>query len=329
MCRNLLKSDPLYNCIYLITQMFLAYLLPNFLTLCTYILSKFFNRLFSKIYLILKIYQKTCTKIAYFSNQGEFRKKSNDAGGLLVFLSIEIFNIRYWLSLFVCMSFGLCAQQRIAPFNLQKITPSLHSGQDLKNISGIKPPLLVQNIVIMIDPGHGGHDIGTQSISKPRYQEKSLNLVTAKFVRDYLHQLGYQVMITRETDKFISLERRAQMANESHPVLFVSIHYNSAPSAEAQGVEVFFYQSQEKKERTAKSKRLAQVVLKHIIAETKAKSRGVKNGNFLVIRETLMPAILIEGGFVTNDAELQKLKDPCYLKRLAWGVVQGIEEYLN
>lgn len=191
------------------------------------------------------------------------------------------------------------------------------------------PPLLVKKQVIVLDPGHGGHDAGTQSISKPRYQEKSLNLVTAKFVRSFLQQLGYQVLMTREDDTFIALDKRAEFANENKPALFVSIHYNSAPSAEAEGVEVFFYQSKENKERTQKSKRLAQIVLKNILEQTKAKSRGVKAGNYAVIRETNMPAVLIEGGFVTNEAELQNLKDPTYLKRIAWGIAQGIDDYLN
>jgi len=189
------------------------------------------------------------------------------------------------------------------------------------------PLLLLQNVFILLDPGHGGHDTGAQSISKPRYQEKSLNLVTAKFVKEYLEQLGYGVLMTREEDEFISLDRRVQIANDYHATLFVSIHYNSAPSAQAQGVEVFFYPSKEKR-RTVKSKRLAQAVLKNVLLETKAKSRGVKPGNFLVIRETTMPAILVEGGFVSNEEELQDLKDPTYLKRLAWGIVRGIEEYI-
>ena len=232
--------------------------------------------------------------------------------------------------IFYIFSFPLHAQSaRSSPLNLSKL-PSWQVGQDASsNTTQIKPPLFVQNVTIMIDPGHGGHDIGTQSISKPRYQEKSLNLVTAKFVVDYLQQLGYRVLITRDKDHFVSLEKRANMANEQKPTLFVSIHYNSAPSAEAQGVEVFFYQAKETKERTLKSKRLAQAVLKNVLAETKAKSRGVKHGNYLVIRQTNMPAILVEGGFVTNEAELQNLKDPTYLKRLAWGIVRGIEEYLN
>lgn len=217
------------------------------------------------------------------------------------------------------------------PLNLPKTLIGRTVGPEQESTL-IKPPLLVQNFVIVLDPGHGGYDVGTQSISKPRYQEKSLNLVTAKFVKGYLQQLGYQVEMTREDDKFVSLDKRAQIANERKPTLFVSIHYNSAPSAEAQGIEVFFYQTKEKskakKERMVQSKRLAQTVLKNVVTNTSAKSRGVKQGNYVVIRDTMMPAILVEGGFVTNEGELQKLKDPTYLKRLAWGIVRGIEEYL-
>ncbi len=215
-----------------------------------------------------------------------------------------------------------------SPLSFPKL-PYLKTEPEFQSATKIKPPLFVQSFVIMLDPGHGGHDIGTQSIFKPRYQEKSLNLVTAKFVRNFLQQLGYQILMTREEDKFVSLEKRAKMANKSQPALFVSIHYNSAPSAEAQGIEVFFYPAKEQKDRTLRSKHLAQVVLKNVLATTGAKSRGIKQGNFFVIRETTMPAILIEGGFVTNEAELQRLKDPTYLKRLAWGIVHGIEEYVG
>lgn len=232
----------------------------------------------------------------------------------------------YFLGL---MSLSLCAVVHAqlpyrSPLPTKKSLPT----QALKSTLP-KPPLIVKKELVVLDPGHGGHDAGTQSISKPRYQEKSLNLVTAKFVRSFLQQLGYQVLMTREDDTFIALDKRAQFANESNPKLFVSIHYNSAPSAEAEGVEVFFYQSKDNKERTLKSKRLAQIVLKNILEQTKAKSRGVKHGNFAVIRETTMTAVLVEGGFVTNEAELQNLKDPTYLKRIAWGIARGIDDYLN
>ncbi len=195
--------------------------------------------------------------------------------------------------------------------------------------NSVKPPLLATKTIIMIDPGHGGQDVGTQSISKPRYQEKSLNLVTAQFVRSYLQQKGYQVLMTREEDKFVSLERRAKLANEQKPTLFVSVHFNSAPSTEAQGVEVFYYQPQENKTRTTKSQKLAQAILKSMLVQTGAKSRGVKHGNFAVIRETNMPAVLVEAGFLSNESELQKIKDPAYLKKLAKGIVDGVDDYLK
>lgn len=205
----------------------------------------------------------------------------------------------------------------------------LYPKELMANPTRVRPPMLLKNNLIVIDPGHGGHDIGTQSISKPRYQEKYLNLITAKFVQTYLAQAGFDVMMTREEDVFISLEKRAQIANEKQPYLFVSIHYNSAPSAEAQGIEVYYYLSKENKSRTLKSKRLSQSVLRQVLKTTDANSRGVKAGNFLVIRETTVPAILIEGGFVSNEEELHRLKNPDYLKKIAWGIVKGIEEYVK
>ncbi len=234
-----------------------------------------------------------------------------------------------WIYFLGLMSLNLCTVLHAelpyrSSFPSKKSLPVQKSKNTLPT-----PPLLIKKQMIVLDPGHGGHDAGTQSISKPRYQEKSLNLVTAKFVRSFLQQLGYQVLMTREDDTFIALDKRAEFANENKPALFVSIHYNSAPSAEAEGVEVFFYQSKENKERTQKSKRLAQIVLKNILEQTKAKSRGVKAGNYAVIRETNMPAVLVEGGFVTNEAELQNLKDPTYLKRIAWGIARGVDDYLN
>jgi N-acetylmuramoyl-L-alanine amidase len=74
---------------------------------------------------------------------------------------------------------------------------------------------------------------------------------------------------------------------------------------------------------------LAQTVLDHVIESTAAKSRGVKHGNFLVIRETEMPAILVEGGFLTNTSEMDRIKDPSYLKKLALGIAKGIQTYLQ
>ncbi len=191
------------------------------------------------------------------------------------------------------------------------------------------PPAPIKKRLIVIDPGHGGEDDGTKSLVKPFYKEKFLTLSTARLLRDYLKQLGYEVQMTRNEDIFIPLSTRAVKANEVNPSLFVSVHYNSAPSPEAHGIEVFFYQSEEDKERTKQSRELAAIVLDEVVQFTQAKSRGVKKGNFAVIRETDMPAILVEGGFLTNQQEMEKIKDPSYLKKLAWGIAKGVDKFLN
>lgn len=187
----------------------------------------------------------------------------------------------------------------------------------------------VKSQLIVIDPGHGGEDAGTKSLAKPFYQEKFLTLATSRLLSDYLKQMGYETKLTRSEDIFIPLSERAVKANDLGPSLFVSVHYNSAPSREANGIEVFYYQSDENAKRTQSSKELAAMVLDSTISSTQAKSRGVKKGNFAVIRETKMPAVLVEGGFMTNQEEMDLIKDPAYLKKLAWGIAKGIDKYLR
>lgn len=224
-----------------------------------------------------------------------------------------------------------CAPQKTfppsAPQSYREMPSSVSSDEDVIPIRPSQTP--ISRPLIVIDPGHGGEDFGTQSNSKPRYQEKHLNLATAQMLRTYLNQMGYATMMTRTKDTFISLDKRAQFANERKPALFISVHYNSAPSPDAEGIEVFYYRSDKNPERSKKSKELAQEVLDKIIPTCQAKSRGVKHGNFAVIRSTEMPAILVEGGFLTNDEEMQRIKDPSYLKKLAWSMAQGIQSYLR
>ncbi len=190
------------------------------------------------------------------------------------------------------------------------------------------PPRALPPLII-IDPGHGGEDQGTLSLIKPAYQEKHLTLATANLLRDYLQKLGYRTKMTRTSDVFVSLPLRAKIANDANAAFFVSVHYNSAPSKEAHGIEVFYYRSDTDSTRSNLSKDLATEVLGQIINMSKAKSRGVKHGNYAVIRETKMPAILVEGGFLTNADELEKIKDPQYLKVLAWGIAQGVDRYIK
>lgn len=186
-----------------------------------------------------------------------------------------------------------------------------------------------KEIVIALDAGHGGEDFGAHSNTKPKYHEKNLNLTLTKMVKAFLEQQGFRTEMIRHDDTFISLDDRAKMANARQVKLFVSLHFNSAPSKEADGIEVYYYKSQQNKERTDASRRLATAILEKVIDKTKAKSRGVKHGDYAVIRQTQMPAVLVEGGFLTNDAEMEKIKDPDYMKQLALGVAIGVQEYVN
>ena len=250
-----------------------------------------------------------------------FIRLSNWNSLMKIFINIFLF--------FVITLTSACAQSKQQASTKLPMTHSLlHSKQGEKS-THLKVPFKNNQKVVVIDAGHGGEDFGTHSLSNPKYQEKSLNLTTAKLVKEYLQKMGYQIHMTRSKDVFISLEERAIFTNHLKPALFVSVHYNSAPSKEAEGIEVFFYRSTEDSLRTTQSKALAEAILKKVIVNTKAKSRGAKHGNYSVIRETKVPAVIVEGGFLTNASEMQKIKDPAYIKQLAWGIAQGVQDYLE
>ena len=179
--------------------------------------------------------------------------------------------------------------------------------------------------LVVLDPGHGGYDLGAKMSS---CDEKSLALSTALLTKKHLLELGYRVILTRSRDIFLSLERRTEIANQTKSKIFVSIHFNAAKSLTAKGIEIFFCHSQDKI-RAHASKNLASKVLKKMIDHTSSENRGVKEGNFFVIRETLMPAILVEAGFMTHPEELHLLKDIVYRDKIARGISEGIDAYFK
>jgi N-acetylmuramoyl-L-alanine amidase len=194
------------------------------------------------------------------------------------------------------------------------------------------PPASVINApdapTILLDVGHGGTDRGARA-HLPYCEEKKLTLLTARLVKQYLDQLGYHVVMTRNTDNFISLPKRVELANQAQANIFVSVHFNSSRSPEAQGIEVFFCDSKEDRTRTTASRKLADSVLSRIIRRTSAHSRGVKKGNFFVIRETSMPAVLVEGGFISNPEERALLKSRDYQEKIARGIADGVDQYFK
>ena len=185
----------------------------------------------------------------------------------------------------------------------------------------------VDALTIAIDPGHGGKNLGARS-KRHSFQEKQYTLSTAKKLKRYLQKKGYRVVLTRKRDVYLPLKKRAEIANRHKADLFVSIHFNSAPGLyKVHGVEVYYYAHRLKRNVVGRS--FAQEVLDQIIKRTKAHSRGVKPARFVVLGETKMPAILVEGGFLTNRYERKKIKDPKYLDQLAQGIAEGVHQFLE
>lgn len=251
------------------------------------------------------------------------------------FLALLMLCTTFWVALSSCSQKVFVLHHPDSVFQ----TPN-KPNKPSKDVAIVNPQVFVNQFVanslpaerrklIVIDPGHGGKDFGAEAVFHPPLKEKNLNLVTARFLEGYLQQMGYQTVMTRTDDYFISLDKRASFANSMQADLFVSVHFNSAPNAKADGIEIFYYRSDNNKERSFASNRLAGSILKFVIPNTQAKSRGVKHGNLAVIRKTGMPAALVEGGFITSEQELAKLRDPNYLKALAWGIAQGVQAYLE
>jgi|GEM_PF-3160032 len=188
--------------------------------------------------------------------------------------------------------------------------------------------------VIYLDPGHGGSDPGANYYG---IREADLNLKVSHMVKDGLVKLGYKVLMSRTSDTYIDYLDRAIDANAKNPDLFVSIHHNAAPNwPNATGIETYYYQyhpnwppkiNQEMHNdpsRIQKSASLATDIQNALINATGAVNRGVQRNTFLVLRETKMPAALIELGFMSNYSELQKLLNRSYQRVLANAIVKGI-----
>jgi N-acetylmuramoyl-L-alanine amidase len=169
---------------------------------------------------------------------------------------------------------------------------------------------------VVIDAGHGGHDNGGQW---GRVYEKHLALDTAARLETKLKNLGYQTVMTRRSDYFISLPQRVSTANRYRNAIFVSIHYNYTWKQQVSGLETFY--------STEEGRRLAQLVQSSLIRRTRTVDRCAKYARFYVIRNTTLPSILVEGGFVSNAAERDRMKSGWFRESIAQGIVDGIQRY--
>lgn len=169
---------------------------------------------------------------------------------------------------------------------------------------------------VVIDAGHGGHDPGAQS---GKVIEKFLAHDVARRLERYLRKRNVATTMTRPTNAFISLDKRVSISNSKRDAIFVSIHFNSAQNKQAQGIETFFY--------TAKSELLAHLVHENLIHKPRTENRGVKHRGFRVIKSARHPAILVEGGFLSNRKECRLSASKAHRQKVAEAIGWAILRY--
>ncbi|QIC07326.1 AMIN domain-containing protein [Brevibacillus sp. 7WMA2] len=171
--------------------------------------------------------------------------------------------------------------------------------------------------LIVVDAGHGGHDVGAKG-TVGNY-EKDFTLSVANRLVEYLKQhKEFQVIATRSTDTYLTLKERTDIANEIDADVFISVHANSF-NPETRGTETYYYNQN--------SLDLARVVHKHLLAATQFPDRKVKQNNFYVVKNTKMPAVLTETGFLTNQIENTQLMSPQFQDKVAKSLADAIFEY--
>ncbi len=173
---------------------------------------------------------------------------------------------------------------------------------------------------IVLDPGHGGYDSGANSAG---YSESEIVLDVGLKVKKWLDKTPFNIEMTRDTDKFISLSNRSDFANNLNADLFVSIHANSF-NGSAEGTETYYYTANE---RTNASKALSTYIQYRLLEAWNLRDRGVKTKSFAVIRETSMPATLLELGFIDNEKDREKLMSSTERDRIAKYIAIGILDY--
>jgi N-acetylmuramoyl-L-alanine amidase len=194
--------------------------------------------------------------------------------------------------------------------------------------------------LVVLDPGHGGQDSGTM---KAGMVEKELALDVAHRVERLLQLQGVATVLTRADDTYVSLAGRAAIANAQPNCVFVSIHFDAARPA-ATGVETYyaghqisnstrvtswwpFLQRASLESANVESQSLASFIQEALVTRTQAVNRGTTPQQFFVIANVRHPAVLVEGGFLTNANEMNKLATGDYREQIAAAISDGVMRY--
>lgn len=178
----------------------------------------------------------------------------------------------------------------------------------------------LSDVTIVLDPGHGGEDVGSLDNSETIY-EKTLTLKTAQAVAKTLKAAGVNVVMTRtKNSEYTSLDDIASLTNKKNADLFISFHYDNYDYVnEAEGFTTYYYYPDSEKFATTIHSQLADADSLY--------DRGVKTENYQVIRDTYVPSILLELGYMNNDSDLATMNTASYREMVADSILAGIKDY--
>ncbi|MBD2563492.1 MULTISPECIES: N-acetylmuramoyl-L-alanine amidase [Nostoc] len=212
------------------------------------------------------------------------------------------------------------------PFALPPLPPPNRGPFPDPNNPNPQPPTQPQRrvtngrVVVLIDPGHGGKDPGAVGLGGLR--EKDVILPISKRIAQVLQQNGVQVVMTRDSDYFVTLPGRVQLAERANADVFVSIHANAVGPgrSDVSGLETYYYDS---------GLGLARTVHNSILQNVNVRDRGVRRARFFVLRKSSMPSILVETGYLTGRDDNAKLRSSAYQNQMADAIARGILQYLK
>jgi len=198
-----------------------------------------------------------------------------------------------------------------------------------------------RTLVVVLDPGHGGEDSGAMC---GNVMEKDLTLDVALRAELLLRTAGFTTLLTRDSDRYVSLAERTSLSNRAEHSIFISIHFNDGAREAASGVETYYSPGQangaagflswlpfvsppRSSHLTAASESLASCLQGALVQRTQAVNRGIKQESFYVITNAEHPAALVEGGFMTNKSDVTKLTTAEYRQDIATAISEGVERY--
>lgn len=212
----------------------------------------------------------------------------------------------------------------------------------------LKPLLLPQTCTpvpeirrIVLDPGHGGKDNGAEN-KHLKLREKDLTLSTAFLLKKELEKRGYTVLMTRETDTFIDLDKRPQKAHALHADLFISLHYNASTDPAVNGAETHILPPDGQVSTSGNigswgelsgndhdewNVIAAYYVQRELVNTLGEQDRGVRRSRFAVLRTLKCPGMLVESGFISNTQEGRKISGEAYRQRIAAAIARAVDAY--